>query len=667
MNGRDGLPVEGLPATIRAMRDTGFRSSLRTFRTLLVYRADRFLSYPPLVQLLLLAIPTAFVIVAWALLVRAAAPGDPATSGTLNAIWWSITRFFDGGTMANDPWRVRLIALGVTASGVVGISLLTAALASKMGERIQDLRSGRSPVVERRHILVLGWDPKAVLLARELARSRQRMTMVVLSQDDKDRIEISLRFVRRIAGRRLRIVVRTGDPRSEQALLRVAADSARTVIVVPPTSLNDADSVGWTLSVLLAVRRAVGGEFTGRIIVEARHADARDLLMLVGERDVAGPGALDTDIVATDDVIAKVLAQSTRQEGIYYTLRRLLAFDDCEFYLERAPAAVVGRSFAQAFAAIDGALLAGLRLADGTVRLNPPDDWDHVIASEDRMILIASGYGAYRTNGTLPTNVPEPKPAGKRHAPAERVLLLGANRTLPQLVRELDRVLAPGSYVRIAAGVLSDDAQRLLVTVSRATKHISVELDTRPPLDIARAVDDCLFDVNAIVILGCEDETDENGDAGSLAMLLWLRHGMRQRGKSMGRVITEVRDPRSAAHVTELQHDFLISSEIVALLLAQEALDPDLAPVYRELMSPAGMEIVLRPRELYADDRSATFGEITVAARARGELALGYYPSKGQARADVVLNPARGASVPVDAGTFVVALAPWEAGFNGRV
>ena len=185
-------------------------------------------------------------------------------------------------------------------------------------------------------------------MAREIARSGQRCTLVVLAPEDKDRIDVALRPARRVPGHRLHTVVRTGDPRNEQALLRVAAHAARAIIVIPPASLKDDESVQWTLSTLLAMRRVAEEGFAGGS--SSRRATPRPgkLLSLAGERGCAGEGQLELDIITSDEVVASILAASTRQDGLYFVLRHLLAFDGCEFYVEPVPESLAGRSFDEA-------------------------------------------------------------------------------------------------------------------------------------------------------------------------------------------------------------------------------------------------------------------------------------------------------------------------------
>lgn len=620
------------------------RSSLlraaRALRARVVYRIDTLLSLPPIGQLVAVVLATGVLVVVWAIALRIVAPSAPESATGLQAVWWSVTHFMDGGTMASDPVGRRIVSLGATASGVLVLSLLTAAFASKMNERIQVMRSGLSSVVERDHILVLGFTSDVVLMAGEIARSAQWRTVVVLTQFDKVHVETALRRVTHRTGAHVRVVVRTGDPRFESALLRVSAQHARSIVVVPPPELGDAESVQWTLSTLLAVRRVVEDEFTGKIIVKARHEESRDVLLLASEPGVAGPRALATEIIASDDIIARVLAQSARQEGVYFALRQLLTFNRCEIYVDPLPEGLVGLSFDEAHARVSGAVLLGIQRPGEEALLAPSREAQRPLREGDRIIVLAVESRMYGLDGALPA-APE-----TTHAPAvlhrpENVVVLGFSRTLPLLVRELDELLPAGSTVRVAHGASVAAREAVLDDPAGTLRRVSIVRDVRTPRELIRDDGNEVYTADAVIILGCEQGQSDNGDADALANLLWLRHGMRRTGRAVRRTVTEVRDPRSALHVPEMAHDLLVSSSVVAMLLAQSAIDPDITRIYREILSPEGVEIFLRARQSYVGHGPCTFGDVMAAARARGEIAFGFLPPERPSAADPVIRRER--------------------------
>lgn len=589
---------------------------LRALHARFIYGLDTLLGRSPLVLLAMLFVATVFLVV-----VFAAVRGGPDQVASL---WWATTRFIDGGTLASDTSE-RPLALFVTAAGIVTLSLLTAALASKMGERIGDLRSGANPVVERDHVLVLGYDANVPLLAREIARSGQRCTLVVLAAQDKDKIEVALRPAQRVRRSRLRAFVRTGDPRSELALIRVSAHRARAVLVIPPPALLDDDSVRWSLATLLAMRRIAREGFDGHIIVEARRAEARELLELAGEPGVAGPRGLPIEVVASDDVVACILAQSTRGDSVYFVLRHLLAFDGCEPYAEAVPRALVGATLDEAHARVQSAIVIGVRPRGEPMLLCPAHSADIRLAADDELIVLARAHGSLELGGVLPVVIAIDRvPADAPTPSPEHVVIIGVNHTLPHLLHELDSLLPAGSGVTVVTDGHALGAA-LVSTASAAAQRIAIEVKPGRAATLCHRGSPDVCNATAIVILGHEEHGDENGDASALATLLRLRHGMRITNSDSCRVVTELRDPRSAAHIVPRPGDCVVSSDVVAMLLAQEALDPQIAPFYRELLHPDGTSVFVHPAADYGGC-GTTFAEVMARARTRGQIAIGLFP-----------------------------------------
>ena len=626
----------------------------RAVRAWLVYRLDQMLGLPPLAQMVLITLLGAAIIFGFATLELAIHPRDQDIPDQNAALWWTLTHFLDGGTMAgDDPYR-RGMALATTVAGIFLLALVTAALTSKMGERIGDVRSGLNPVVERNHFLVLGFDPTVPLVARELARSGQRCTLVVLTMDDKDRIEAVLRSAHRVPGSRLRIVVRTGDPRNENALLRVAAQHARAALVVPSSSLDDTTSVEWSLGALLALRRIVGEKWKGNAFVLARHEEAVDLLRLAAEPEVAGPGALAAEVIAADAVIAAILAQSTREDGIYAVLRHLLAFDGCELYLEPIDGKLLEHSFDYAHATIDGGVVVGVIDTQRKIELSP-DPGRRPLREGDRLIVMTSGARAPRRGATLPPAPPLP-PGSIAPTPPQHVALVGWAATMPHLCRELAEILPTGSSVHLIPGDALDRAKALELMLTRDLHRVKWVVHERPGAELAHTGHPTICGADSVVILG-QPVTDEdaNGDATALAMLLRMRHGLRSVGTpDRVRIVTEVRDPRSASHVAPRPGDSIVSSDIIAMLLAQELLDPETGPIYRQLFTPGAATLELRQRSQYVPDGDATFADVMAAARKRGEIALGFYPDPRQYGDERELDQER-----LEQGDPILGEVPW--------
>ena len=100
-----------------------------------------------------------------------------------------------------------------------------------------------------------------------------------------------------------------------------------------------------------------------------------------------------------------------------------------------------------------------------------------------------------------------------------------------------------------------------------------VRLVERPlPEDGVVWDDPTIYEADAVVVLGCEDEEDTEADASAISLLLRLRHSQRTANRFLKRLITEVRDPILARQIANSASDFLVSTDVVAMLVAQAAL-----------------------------------------------------------------------------------------------
>ncbi|MCU0693812.1 MAG: hypothetical protein MUF54_20685 [Polyangiaceae bacterium] len=604
-------------------------SGLSSIRARVAYRIDRFLRLHGLVQVLIALLLTIGLMGCFAMLV-ALTGGAPGMRSGGDYLWWTLGRFSDGGTMYEDGGgRLRVIASIVTWAGIFLVQFMTGTVTAKLTDRLGQLRSGRSPVIEHGHVLVLGFDAKVPLIARELARTRDKHVLVVLAQHDNKDLEARLAVANRIPRNRLRIEVRVGDPQDGPNLLQVSADRAGAIVIVPPEELDDQQAFTWTFSTLLAVRRIAGPSFRGHVLVEARETLNEDLL-----RAAADGSPLDGNsaplrllVVAADDVMARVLSQSVRQEGVYLVLHELLSFRGAEVYFEPVPRVLAGRNFATVHAAITEGIAIGICRKDGGPLLNPPDD--AVVHAADQLIILQEDTGAYCVSRPClrePACDVAPSREADHGAPMH-VVVLGATTALPRLVHELTCTLPRNSHVRIVAGkndqVVTLPHGNALGSTCNGTR---VDVEAMDPIEVASHPPEFLFEADAVVILGATGRSDAGADAAALETLVCLRHAQRRTGRRLNRLLTALGGLKGALHVSGTSDDLLVSTELIALLMTQLAVTPDLEPVlYRDILDAGGNDVFVRPRSLYVGEGDASFGQAMRGARMRGEVAIGIF------------------------------------------
>ena len=122
---------------------------------------------------------------------------DDADDGFFEAAWQSLLRAIDPGTMGGDTgWPARIVALLVTLAGIFLASALIGIIATGLDSKIDDLRKGRSYVVERGHTAILGWSPRIFTVVSEITIANENhpgLAIVVLADREKTEMEDELR------------------------------------------------------------------------------------------------------------------------------------------------------------------------------------------------------------------------------------------------------------------------------------------------------------------------------------------------------------------------------------------------------------------------------------------------------------------------------------------
>jgi hypothetical protein len=169
----------------------------RGWKARLHYRTDQFLSSGPGKQLLLLFVLTLGVVLLH--LAVALILSLPVGDSVGEKFWFYFTRILDTGAMGDDEgWAVRAVSAVDTVMGLVVAGLLISALAGNFQERLDSIKRGGSPVMEKDHFLILGWSDKIYSVIDQLSEANQEkgrsITVVVMAEREKLEMEEKLRL-----------------------------------------------------------------------------------------------------------------------------------------------------------------------------------------------------------------------------------------------------------------------------------------------------------------------------------------------------------------------------------------------------------------------------------------------------------------------------------------
>ena len=543
------------------------------------------------------------------------APGaEGHKPGFLQTFWLDLMRTIDPGNLGGDEgsWAYLLSMLTVTAGGILVFSTLIGVIFAGIDQKLADLRKGRSFVVERGHTVIYGWSPEVFPVVAELVRaneSRGQACIAILAEEDKVEMEDEIRARVGRTGN-TRVVCRTGDPINIEDVGIVNPDEARSIVVLPPEH-EEADS-RVIKTVLALTNNPNRREEPYHIVSRIGKPENLGVARMVGHGELR--------LVAVDDFIARITAQTCRQSGLSVVYTDLLDFGRDEIYFTQEPR-LAGLSFGEALTAYETCSVIGLRKEGRGILLNPPAETE--ISSGDEIVLIAEDDSAIElSEGAAPEIDAGAIRKSPPHEPEpERTLILGWNDRAPRIVAELDNYVHPGSEVTV---VISDGS----VPPSHFEELKNQKVTPRVGNITDRRVLDGLgvASYNHVIVLGDPDGSDPNAtDSKTLVTLLHLRE-IAERSEHRFSIVSEMLDVRNRelAEVTGAD-DFIVSDHLASLMMCQVSENKDLSTVFEDMISPEGSELYLKLATAYVKPGvPLNFYTVVEAARRRGEVAVGY-------------------------------------------
>ncbi len=547
---------------------------------------------------------------------RLLAPDGADTPNFLEAAWLSLMRTLDAGTMGGDAgWGFRLIMLLVTIGGIFIVSTLIGVLSSGLEAQIERMRKGRSLVLENDHTVILGWTPQVFTIISELvvANGNRKGGAAIVVMADQDKVQMEDAIRERIPdAKNTRVICRSGSPIDLTDIEIISPHTARAIVVLPEGNDPDTHVIKSALALTNSPNRREGAY---HIVTQIRDPKNMDVIRMIGQRDVVQP-------VLTNDLIARVVAQTSRQSGLSIVYTELMNFGGDEIYFKQEPA-LTGKTYGDALLAYEDSAVLGLRRADGSAQMNPP--MDSVLQAGDSIVAISADDDTIRI---------APQPAavdaaaihsnGKHSKAApEKCLILGWNRSGATIIRELDSYVAQGSLVTVVSSQSkTDDHIRLY-----AGKSLNQKVEVKEGETTDRALLESLGipDYDHVIVLAYSHLEPQEADAKTLVTLLHLRD-MAVKDETPFSIVSEMLDLRNRELAEAAQvDDFIVSEHLVSLMMAQLSENRDLLPVFTDIFDPEGAEIYLKPIGDYVTTgKPVNFQTVVAAARQRGETAIGY-------------------------------------------
>jgi len=553
--------------------------------------------------------------------------------GILSRIWWSFMRVIDPGTITGDVgagWALG-ISFFATIGGILVFSILVGFLSNKITDKLIELKKGRSLVAEKKHIVILGWSERIFVILEELIKANENKRnnrIVILSPIDSTLMYDQIK--ERINGfKSTKIICRTGDIKSILDLNIVSPGTARSIIILSDLSSKNDSGV---LKTILALQYNNIKDIP--IIAEILDAESLSLAHIVFGDYVF--------LIPVYDMISRFMVQVVRQDGLSYVYSEIMSFNGSEMYIQKQ-SNIEGKSFKDILFSYKGGIPIGIERS-GKAILNPVDS--ELFRTDDRVILFSEDNESFSfTNKKIPINQDLIETRPSNEIKKEKTVILGWSPLLPIIIQTTDEFAPKGSSLLI----VTDIGKALTVTENDIKdlnlKNIKVSYRKSTYNSIKKLKKLKVEGYDNIILVNNHfdnNSTSEEKDAQTLINLLLLRKYLDDLDVDVN-ITTEMEYPHNQYLAERAKvNDFIISSKIVSMILAQISQEPIMYDIYQDLFSATGRELYLKDASEYVKLNSdMNFATVMYAAYKKHHIALGYMSINENGDHSLVLNPER--------------------------
>lgn len=563
-------------------------------------------------------------------------------------IWTFVMLMLEPDAITFEHWAYRIATLVIVFTSIFVLSSLIGILTTGFNRKLEQLRKGRSKVIESDHTVILGWSPQIFSIISQLEIANENETdpcIVILANQDKVEMEDAIGDTGKV-----RVVCRRGDPMRMEDLEIASLNTSKSIILLSPQDENPDAAV---IKILLAITKSPARRDHPYHLV----AEIHDPKNLEVANIIAGEEAR---LVHTTDFIARIAAQACRQSGLSIVYQELLDFAGDEIYFQRENI-LTGKTYREVLFMYEDSAIMGLNPVDRKPVVNPP--MEMMIKDGDEIIAVSFDDDTVQLSGAENYSINEAsiKPSAAKELPKEHTLLLGWNDRASSIIQELDHYVAQGSTVKAVANLgdtFLEHGKECESLDNISCIFASGDTTNREVLENLS-----LGKYNHVILLSYSGRMDtQEADAITLVTLLHLRDLSTLEGYNYS-IVSEILDIQNQELAEAARpDDFIVSDRLISLILSQISENGNLAAIFEDLFDPSGSEIYLKPVTDYvAIEGGLNFYTLLEAACRKGETAIGYRKKElaynHDAAYGVVINPVKSKPIKLDADDRLIVLA----------
>ena len=534
-------------------------------------------------------------------------------------LWDSIATVINAWMPYSSDGSIGYLILMSCAAigGVLFTSILIGIITSSIEEKVTALKKGNSHVIEKDHLIVLGLYPGEYTLLQQLifASEGKPVCIVIADEADREEMEQSIRENLKVP-KNVRIVCRTADITDPASLEKCSLETCRTVIVSPTEDMK-------TIKVILAAAA----------LLEEKQAPQISVNAILTRNEYSFPPSLERahniTTLKTNAILSKMIAHSCTQTGLSETFREIFNFEGSEFYLTDFDG-IGGMTFEEIMIRTDRAVPSGV-YRNGSILVNPPADF--ILEEDDRILVFAEESDSAILRKDAPPGKKLREAVMTRSEEETDIVILGRNETLPVILKELPENV---TGVWLVCPDISEKGKNRLLTAGEA-RNLNLRFYEEDP-ESEDYLEKLARMAGHVVILGDHEKDPEQADMEVIFLLLNLRELRRDLGLDYNITVELQKEHNQKLAGSGESTDYLVTSSMSSLILAQLAESPALIDVFREILSNEGNELYLKQTGSMGLTGTFTGRDLRRIMLREGYIFLGHLDGKKGSRFNIPLD-----------------------------
>ena len=568
---------------------------------------------------------------------------DETLSSWAEIPWRVYVAVMEGSAAETDGdsnWAAKLTSILGVMVGLILFSSMVAFITSVFEAKLEELRRGRSLVLENNHTLILGFGDRILEIIRELIEANESETdasIVILAEDDKEYMDNLIRdniseFMT------TRVITRSGVVTNINNLKKVMAGKAKSIIIMnsaaswrPENEKRLADAL--VLKSIMSIMAVSKGEKHPPIVCEIHSNRDQDLAENISSGTVKALNEVS--------VLSKMIAQlALSRNGLSVVYSDMVGFDGNEFYFFKPEKGWGGPlTFGQSLNRFKSSTPMGIHDSKGSITLNPPKETP--ITDEDELIVFAEDDSTiFYFNEPIFNPSTKIIPQNTTTLRTQRVALLNWTSKTEIILEKLCSYIPDESELCTYVSDKTDEMDLFLSKLNEEYPSIKMSIN-KIDLNDLNLLDKIMPETfDSIVILSPGGSTIEEMDAYVISLLIRIRQILiirsdgnqelkKPKTNQWPKLITEVMDSENIDIILNSGvEDFMVSNQFVSQIMAQVSEEPLALDVYDDLFQAEGSELYIKPASYYFEfngEESITipYGECVQAAQLRNEVILG--------------------------------------------